>query len=163
MEGALQKSTTKPIVVALDFGTWGSGFAFSVDGGRTTRLFTSWPDQPRPYPKTLTAVLYKNKLPIEFGWTARKMYTSLKEDQTAGYTYVDRFKLRLNSQGGSEGGERGSALGSLPPGVNVVQVIADYMGCDMHRRFTTTRYSLGFLLLMASLFTHYFHSYASDS
>jgi hypothetical protein len=133
MERALQTVKTKPIVVGLDFGTWGSGFAFSVDGGKTTRQFTSWLDQPRPYPKTLTAVLYKNRLPVRFGWTAQKMYTNLRDGQTAEYIYVDRFKLLLNSHGESEGGERGSACGSLPPGVSLVQVIADYMGCEMHR------------------------------
>ena len=48
-------------IVAIDFGTHGTGFAFSLDRGRTMRLHHEWPDQPIAYPKTLTALLYKDR------------------------------------------------------------------------------------------------------
>ena len=48
-----------PLLLAA--GTHGTGFAYSIDGGRTLKLHHSYPDQPRAYPKTLTAVLYKNR------------------------------------------------------------------------------------------------------
>ena len=48
-------------VVAIDFGTHGTGFAYSVDRGTTIKMCHDWPDQPLAYPKTLTALLYKDR------------------------------------------------------------------------------------------------------
>lgn len=42
------------------------------------RECTSWPDHPRPgYPKTRTALLYRNGRAVEFGWRAVSAFNAL--------------------------------------------------------------------------------------
>jgi hypothetical protein len=63
--------------VGLDFGTYASGFAFSTDGGNSVREFTTYADQPAPYPKALTAILYQHGVPVHWGWTAQRVWMGL--------------------------------------------------------------------------------------
>ncbi len=66
-----------PPQVGVDFGTYASGFAYSADGGQHVRLFTTYPDQPAPYPKALTAILYRHGVPLHWGWTAQRVWMGL--------------------------------------------------------------------------------------
>jgi hypothetical protein len=68
------------IIVGLDFGTYASGFAYSTDGGHSVRMFTSYPDQSTPYPKALTAILYEDGEPVQWGWTACKDFMALSQE-----------------------------------------------------------------------------------
>ena len=63
--------------MGVDFGTYASGFAYSADGGQHVRLFTTYPDQPAPYPKALTAILYRHGAPLHWGWTAQRVWMGL--------------------------------------------------------------------------------------
>ncbi len=69
------------IIVGLDFGTYASGFAYSTDGGSHVRQFTEYPDQTTPYPKALTAILYQDGEPVQWGWTARKEFMALSQQE----------------------------------------------------------------------------------
>ncbi|GFH17436.1 heat shock protein 12B [Haematococcus lacustris] len=55
----------RSLVVSLDIGTHGSGFAFATRttaGGHTPiKLHEAWPAQPAPYPKTRSAILYDGR------------------------------------------------------------------------------------------------------
>lgn len=76
----LRQQPERYIIVGLDFGTYASGFAYSTDGGRSVRQFTSYPDQTTPYPKALTAILYQDGEPVQWGWTARKDFMALSQE-----------------------------------------------------------------------------------
>eukprot|EP00983_Pelagomonas_calceolata_P065968 1148810-Pelagomonas_calceolata.AAC.8 len=52
------KQAPKSLHVGLDIGTYASGFAFS-ERAAPVRCHESWPDQPKPYPKTRSVILYK--------------------------------------------------------------------------------------------------------
>lgn len=52
----------RTIKVGLDFGTYSSGFCYSINDQPVAR-FEHYPDQPTPYPKTRTALLYKRETP----------------------------------------------------------------------------------------------------
>ncbi len=134
-------------VVAIDFGTHATGFAYSVDGGATIKQHQVYPDLPSPYPKTLTAILYRNRqastcstaphpmltdpplfprrTPVSFGWTARKEFLSrptVSEDPAAtDPAAADVFRLATGFKLLLHNPNDSSAA-LLPPGVNAVQV-----------------------------------------
>jgi hypothetical protein len=112
----------RSIKIGLDFGTHASGFAISIDDGKTTREFSSYPDQPTPYPKTLTAMLYEAGFPIAWGWSAYRRYLGLTPQQKASgkFVYLERFKLALHE-------DPRQVKYVLPEGYTAVQVIADYL------------------------------------
>jgi molecular chaperone DnaK (HSP70) len=111
------------IVVAVDLGTYGTGIAYKAQGWSDEDIayFTKWPGNPDlTYPKTLTAILYENGRPIKFGWEARIAYQLLEDHERTkgGYTYLDGFKLALDT---------GSRSKALPKGFTPVQVISDFL------------------------------------
>jgi hypothetical protein len=94
------------IVVGLDFGTYASGFAYSTDGGKDVREFSEYPDQPAPYPKALSAILYRNGAPVHWGWTAQKVWM--------GVSAQDRCGVRCGAAGGGSGTKHAAAAGVHP-------------------------------------------------
>ncbi|ORZ36938.1 hypothetical protein BCR44DRAFT_1511975 [Catenaria anguillulae PL171] len=104
-------------IVALDFGTSHSGFAFCrKDDPDHIVTFMTWPDQPTPYPKTLTAILYNEHLePIAWGHSANVMYS---KQRAPGYQYFSHFKLYLDDEYAAE---------HAAPEVPVDRLIADYL------------------------------------
>ncbi|RUS16017.1 hypothetical protein BC937DRAFT_91694 [Endogone sp. FLAS-F59071] len=83
-----------------------------------------WKDQPVPYCKDLTAILYEYKSQDpkpsaeQFGYNARRTITKSRTD--ANRHYLSRFKLYLDS-------EVAKTLPSLPPNVTPLSAIADYL------------------------------------
>ncbi|KAJ3366267.1 hypothetical protein GGF32_006716 [Allomyces javanicus] len=87
-------------VVAIDFGTSHSGFAYVHKGAPDdiTAIY-DWDFGPTPYAKTLTAILYDGDLnPVTFGYAARAKFAGLKREQRAKHQYLTRFKLYLDEQ-----------------------------------------------------------------
>ncbi|KAJ3034272.1 Heat shock 70 kDa protein 12A [Rhizophlyctis rosea] len=82
-------------------------------------LHFSWPNQPGRYSKNLTALLYKDNVPIQWGYAASTQFLRLSsKDKASGrYTYLDKFKLALDKK----------ARHQLPQGFTVQRVIADYL------------------------------------
>ena len=141
MAGAI---TDAKVIVALDFGTTFSGFAYAHTND-TAEIY-SYYDYPRsgkekPYCKTLTASYYKlrgSEWELKaWGYPARAEYErdvqalrkhrakGLPVDDPAAPTlgkYLNRFKLHLASK------EMGASSASpLPVGLTVEVVIADYL------------------------------------
>lgn len=99
------------------------------------RQYEAWPYQPVQYPKTLTALLYRRRSPLAWGWQANHLLATL-DDTTwteQEYTYSQSFKLGLgdSTSAAAGGGAASAAPGSsadepppfeLPQGLSVVQV-----------------------------------------
>lgn len=87
--------------IAIDFGTHGSGFAYSAaaDSDSAVKTFEYWPGQRgSPAPKTRTALLYKRTdlaKPLAWGWEALSVYGDLPEEERANFVLLDYFKLYL--------------------------------------------------------------------
>jgi molecular chaperone DnaK (HSP70) len=95
---------TPKVVVAIDFGTHGTGFAWATvsslqDRPENRRIV--YEDhavgQARSYPKDLTAVLVNDRLePLEFGVKARKRWLREQRRQNPdGLGYASRFKMAM--------------------------------------------------------------------
>jgi hypothetical protein len=102
-------------------GTYGTGIAHKLPGQNIGFEYT-WPGMVTGfrYPKTLTAILYKKKIPIAWGWEARNKYWALKDSERRDpqYVYLDRFKLALDTS---------STFKALPAGFTAVKVISDFL------------------------------------
>ena len=74
-------------------GTYASGFAYSWASGRpygtsgqpiTTQMMEKWPDQPTPYPKTRTALLYSSsRHVVAWGCSALKVLNGMSLEEQA--------------------------------------------------------------------------------
>ena len=62
------------VVIAIDFGTARSGFAFAFFTTCAVHVYSLWDRQPLPYPKTPTRLAYRSDNHIDFGWTASKEF-----------------------------------------------------------------------------------------
>ncbi|MEW5303225.1 MAG: hypothetical protein WDW36_005934 [Sanguina aurantia] len=126
------------IVVGLDFGTHGTGFAYSVatsarsGAGSSPRILEccAYPDHPFPgYPKTLTALLYRGRRATDFGYTAQRKWNELSPTQRmdGSHHFVTgaAFKLGLN--------DAVAAPEALPAGISAVSAASDFL--SLLRRF----------------------------
>jgi molecular chaperone DnaK (HSP70) len=90
---------TQKVVAAVDFGTHGSGYAWSVISAqnqdaqrRLIKVRTQWPAQPVSSAKNLTALLVDSQGEvIAWGYEAKRITTT---SANPGY-YVDSFKMKL--------------------------------------------------------------------
>eukprot|EP00798_Chlamydomonas_sp_ICE-L_P030765 gene30765-35804_t len=103
----------REIVIAIDYGTHGTGFAYSVDGGATVRLHENYPHQAVQGPKTRTAILYNGRSPIAIGDAALHE----QDEQRTGYL-LEKFKLGIQDKG---------KCPPFPAGVNEVQAASDFL------------------------------------
>ncbi|PNH04912.1 Heat shock protein 12A, partial [Tetrabaena socialis] len=115
------------LIIGVDFGTSASGFAYcKLGGGDAPRVVTHerWPDQPVPYAKTRTAVLYQGSRLEAWGWSAWKRWGEMSEGvrRAGSYSYLESFKLLL-----AEGGEPVDTVCPLPPGLTATQVVTDFL------------------------------------
>ncbi|KAJ9522865.1 hypothetical protein QJQ45_023651 [Haematococcus lacustris] len=117
----------RSLIVSLDIGTHGSGFAFATKtpSGTLTavRPHEHWPDQPVPYPKTRSALLYNGRSPVAWGHTAiRKLCALCDEGQDISqYRLVKDFKLALHDP------KRAAELQAVAPGLTPEIVMADFL------------------------------------
>jgi molecular chaperone DnaK (HSP70) len=104
---------TQKVVAAVDFGTHGSGYAWSVISAqnqdaqrRLIKVRTQWPAQPVPSAKNLTALLVDSSEQIvAWGYEAKRIATTSVNPGR----YVDSFKMKLIDAdvGTSAGGDDG--------------------------------------------------------
>ncbi|KAJ9507969.1 hypothetical protein QJQ45_021304, partial [Haematococcus lacustris] len=126
----------RSLVVSLDIGTHGCGFAFATSaGGGPVRMHENWPDAPAPYPKTRSAILYRGRQPVEgaWGYSAIRVLNELsaEEKATGNYKLVLNFKLALQDP---------QHAAKLPVGLSPAQVMADYLKCL--RKYTLEQLAL---------------------
>lgn len=125
-------------VVGLDFGTHGTGFAYSL--GTPDRSGSSlsprmleccvYPDHPIPgYPKTLTAVLYNGRRATDFGYTAQRKWNVLTPSQRTdgSHHFVTGAALKLGLN------DAVAAPEALPAGISAVYAAADFL--SLFRRY----------------------------
>ncbi|KAL6763558.1 hypothetical protein V8C86DRAFT_3129636 [Haematococcus lacustris] len=122
----------RSLIVSLDIGTHDSGFAFAnkTTAGKLTavKLHKGWPDQPVPYAKTRSALLYDGRSPVAWGHTAiRKLCALCDEGQDISqYRLVKDFKLALHDP------KRAAELQAVAPGLTprecrFMAVMADFL------------------------------------
>ncbi|WP_406113788.1 Hsp70 family protein [Kitasatospora purpeofusca] len=92
------------VIVAVDFGTHGTGFAWTTIDDlhkdpkrRQIWVRTRWKDHPSPYPKNLSALLLdENDEIIAWGYEARRRWAMLSaQGKPEGCRYVSSFKMSL--------------------------------------------------------------------
>jgi len=114
--------------IAVDFGTHGSGFAYSAaaDGDAAAKTFEYWEGQRgSPAPKTRTALLYKLSnltKPIAWGWEAINQYADLPEIERKSFALLEQFKLYLMPDDFDN-------LPQLPAGVSIRKLVGDFLAC----------------------------------
>lgn len=87
------------VVVAIDFGTSRSGFAYKFKEWEDSVFRDLWPDSPMSYPKTATYLLVSPQGVVEaWGYTAMKKLADLRAQGTAkDYYFARNFKMELHS------------------------------------------------------------------
>ena len=87
------------VVVAIDFGTSRSGFAYKFKESDDSVFRDLWPDSPINFPKTATHLLVSPTGEIEaWGYTAMKKLAELRAKKTAkDYYFARNFKMELHS------------------------------------------------------------------
>ena len=103
------------VVVAIDFGTSSSGFAFSFnhkDGSEEIYMNRTWGrEQGYSTFKTPTCLLLNQQREFKkFGYEAAEKYAELEDAEDRSFYYFDRFKMMLY-------GSEVSHLKLFPPGV----------------------------------------------
>jgi hypothetical protein len=97
------------VVVAIDFGTAQSGYAFAYPrvASPVPRVRTDWPGQPTPYVKTLTQLLVDRAgEAVAWGYEAPMKLALLRQTKEGeGYRLLRNFKLEIPKlrQGASDG------------------------------------------------------------
>lgn len=123
----------KPWVIAIDFGTTYSGFAYAraVSDDPDIHVYYDWPSKrsERPYCKTLTGLFYKRTNPAllecaAWGYSARSDYLDHKSRKPKGQGfYFSRFKMLLMKD------PKDPLLASIPSPLTRDVLITDYLKC----------------------------------
>ncbi|KAL6763540.1 hypothetical protein V8C86DRAFT_244068 [Haematococcus lacustris] len=113
MQSGVQLSP-RSLLVSLDIGTHGSGFAFATrtagEGLTVVRLHDPWPGQQNSYPKTRSALLYDGQTPIAWGDAALRKWENLgqaADQDMSQYHLLTDFKLALHDPDLAAGWPRG--------------------------------------------------------
>jgi len=121
------------VVVAIDFGTSHSGFAYKFKESDDSVFRDLWPDSPIYYPKTATHLLISPEGSVEaWGYTAMKKLAELRAKGTAkNYYFARNFKMELHSGQKDKNGPYviHDANGKKLP---VIDLIADYIRFIKH-------------------------------
>ena len=85
------------VVIAIDFGTSRSGFAYSFIGDKEAHAHEDWPEGVARYPKTNTHLLYNPDGQVAaWGFEAMVQYAALRQKQQhKGYHFLANFKMAL--------------------------------------------------------------------
>ncbi len=91
------------MVIAVDFGTYSTGFAWAVvdsrndtAAGRFVQQYTQWAGQPVPYPKTLTCLLLnQDDEVVAWGFEAEHRWQSMRSARNNQFRLVRGFKMAL--------------------------------------------------------------------
>jgi|JFJP01.1.fsa_nt_gi Molecular chaperone len=114
------------LVVALDFGTSHSGFAYKYKEDLECVYRDLWHDSPKSYPKTATHLLMSPDGNVEaWGYTAIKKLAELRSKGSAkDYSFLKKFKMKLHK------GERDNkGIYTIENGQKfyVIDLIAEYI------------------------------------
>lgn len=116
-------------VVAIDFGTSRSGYAFAFLT-EPDEIYSqqTWPGGQTHHLKTLTNVLIRNEETLEcaFGFDARDEYLEMDEEEQANALFFEKFKMCLYEPGASVPRAR-SANGKTMPAVIVFAAALKFM------------------------------------
>lgn len=93
----LKNNSSFRLVVAIDFGTSRSGYAYAFTENPQIIGRTQWASQPVPYIKTLTQLLYSpDKKVIAWGWEASKRLADMQRViEASDYNFFQNFKMQL--------------------------------------------------------------------
>jgi hypothetical protein len=124
------------VVVAVDFGTSRSGYAYAWTGASEREVYsrTNWPGQPTQalYPKTLTVSLYHQQGELAaWGYEARQQLSERKIGTgSESFSYFERFKMELwegRKRGEAEPTATPSESQGTPERLPVLTLITDYL------------------------------------
>jgi len=92
-----ETTTEKKICVSIDFGTSGTGYAYSFVDDKTHSVFTNlkWEGRHENCAKTLSQIVYKNDKPVSYGFPALKMMTEISEEEELQFHILKYFKMDL--------------------------------------------------------------------
>ncbi|XP_074848279.1 heat shock 70 kDa protein 12B [Carettochelys insculpta] len=100
-EARAQRPTTFSVVVAIDFGTTSSGYAFSFSNDpEAIHMMRKWEggDPGVANQKTPTSLLLTPEGAFHsFGYTARDYYHDLDPEEARDWLYFEKFKMKIHS------------------------------------------------------------------
>lgn len=92
----LLEKQSMSVIAAIDFGTSRSGYAYAFSADQEIIRQNHWAEQPCPYPKTLTHLLYSpDRNVVAWGWEAQKMMINTQAAFENKYYFFDKFKMAL--------------------------------------------------------------------
>uniref|UniRef100_A0AAV2KPC4 Heat shock 70 kDa protein 12B n=1 Tax=Knipowitschia caucasica TaxID=637954 RepID=A0AAV2KPC4_KNICA len=99
---AATRSNTCPfsVVVAIDFGTTSSGYAFSFTDSEAIHIMKRWEggDPGVAHHKSPTCLLLTPDLRFHsFGFSARDFYHDMDPEEARLWLYLDKFKMKIHS------------------------------------------------------------------
>ena len=116
-------SQSTSVVIAIDFGTSRSGYAYAFRADQQIVRNTNWANQPVPYPKTLTQLLYQDSEAVAWGWSARRALEEMREAfDIKKYYLFESFKMALCG-----GANQIPSIINNGKSFSVVQLVADYL------------------------------------
>ncbi len=127
------------VVIALDFGTSRSGYAYAFINEKEPKLHFEWPAQAVPYEKTATHLLYTPTKDVEsWGYSARQRLAQLRRDRKAKkYHFFQNFKMALHEKKTEtwdrrpisiKNGQRIITVGTVEE-FSIIDLVADYLRC----------------------------------
>ncbi|MCF2145843.1 HSP70 family protein [Desmonostoc muscorum LEGE 12446] len=121
-------NTSFQVVVAIDFGTSRSGFAYKFKESEDSVFRDIWPDNPSSYPKTATHLLISPEGKIQaWGYTAMKKLAELRAKGLAkDFFFARNFKMALHSGERDKNGPYVIHDGTGEK-IPVINLIADYI------------------------------------
>src|SRR5262249_32659836 len=114
------------VLIAIDFGTARSGYAFAYADEREVPCRVDWPDQPGPYLQKLSQMLYGpgDEL-IAWGYSAPKQLALRRRSgEPSPYRLVRAFKMKIKEGRPSP---RGPTFVQDDRSYYVLDLIADYL------------------------------------
>ncbi|QDY79554.1 Hsp70 family protein [Streptomyces qinzhouensis] len=139
------------IVAAVDFGTHGTGFAWTIiepknadPENRVINFCNRWPAQPVACAKNLSALLINQNGDVAaWGFDARKKRLMMRNEELADYQFVSGFKMDIFTDPGAT--LRGSGSGETVPDAEA------YLPDDESMRVNSNRYHPSFNFIVAYL------------
>lgn len=117
------------IVIAIDFGTSRSGYAYAFTNEKRIYSRTEWPRQPEAYPKTLTQLLYSpDKKVIAWGFDARyKLAEVRNEHNFRDYDFFSQFKMRIHKSESRTRSQEPTIIGKSGASFLLQDLVSDYL------------------------------------
>lgn len=138
--------TGQRVVAAIDFGTYGSGYAWALRDDPEERPFLrqEWPGQPVAYPKTLSALLLDGGDRVTaWGHEARRLSQSADASDSR---YFDRFKMLLLEDGAEFGSPSAVELAAL-----CLQQVYDLAVADITARAKVRRDEIDWMVTVPAV------------